>query len=111
MKERFESITDNEVSGWKEKAVKRIKNREWLRYSRAIALRILDRIDELPEMNQSNLASLASLSRQQISKIVKGHENLTLETIARLGGALQIDLLQAIGKASYEEIENGVAIM
>ena len=87
------TITDGQPSGWKEKAVWRKENREWLRYSRDIALRILDRIEEIPDMNQSKLAVLTGVSKQQISKIIQGRENLTLETIAKISEVLQMDLI------------------
>lgn len=58
-------------------------NRGWLKKSADIALRVLDLLDE-KGISQAELAARLNVSRQQVSKIVKGQENLTLETIARL---------------------------
>jgi plasmid maintenance system antidote protein VapI len=44
-------------------------------------------------MNQRKLAELMGVTPQHISKIVKGQENLTLETIGKLSEALQIELV------------------
>jgi transcriptional regulator with XRE-family HTH domain len=45
-------------------------------------------------MSQQKLAKLMNVSPQQISKIVKGHQNLTLETIVKLENALMIKLIK-----------------
>lgn len=70
----------------------RIENRAWLKHSQAIALRIL-RTLRANNVSQKELAEQIGVSPQQINKIVKGRENLTLETIAKLEGALGIVLL------------------
>ena len=44
-------------------------------------------------MSQAKLAEVVGVSPQQISKIVKGHENLTLETIYKLSRALGEELI------------------
>lgn len=71
----------------------RLKNKKWLDYSGKIALRVLSAIDSTDGMNQKKLAELMEVSPQQVSKIVSGNENLTLETIAKLSTALRIELL------------------
>jgi plasmid maintenance system antidote protein VapI len=58
-----------------------------------IALRILQKIEEIEGMMQKKLAEALGVSQQQISKIVKGHENLTLETISKLSEALDTELI------------------
>jgi len=84
-----------EISGkstWKERAVERQKNKQWRKLSIKIAVRILTRLDELG-WKQKDLAKKLNVSPQQINKIVKGKENLTLEYIAKLNDALDTDLL------------------
>ena len=44
-------------------------------------------------IKQKQLAEMVGVSPQQINKIVKGNENLTLETIAKLENALNIALI------------------
>ena len=77
----------------------RIKNRAMLRESQNIALKVLDRLEEL-HWTQKKLAEKLEVSPQQITKIVKGQENLTLETQIRLQNILDIPIL-----ASYFEKE------
>jgi plasmid maintenance system antidote protein VapI len=70
----------------------RIANAEWLKKSGAIALRVLMALKE-KNMSQKTLAEIMNVSPQQVNKIVKGSENLTLETISKLEQALDIDLI------------------
>ena len=70
----------------------RIKHREMLRESRKIALKVLIKLDELG-MKQRELAGLMQVSPQQISKIVSGKENLTIETQIKLQNILNIPIL------------------
>ncbi len=70
----------------------RIKHREMLRESRKIALKVLMKLDDLG-MKQLELAELMQVSPQQISKIVSGKENLTIETQIKLQNILNIPIL------------------
>ena len=70
----------------------RIKHREMLRESRKIALKVLMKLDDLG-MKQRELAELMQVSPQQISKIVSGNENLTIETQIKLQNILNIPIL------------------
>lgn len=70
----------------------RIKHREMLRESRKIALKVLVKLDEMG-MKQRELAELMQVSPQQISKIVSGNENLTIETQIKLQNILNIPIL------------------
>ena len=78
--------------GWKDRTDYKQENRDWLKNSRRVALRILDVLEE-KEMTQQTLADLLKVSRQRVSKIVKGHENFTFETVAKLENALGIVLI------------------
>ena len=81
-------------SRWKEEADWRRANRDWLRYSQFIAVRMLSRMDEL-HMTQTALAEKMECSQQYVSKVLKGKENLSLETIAKIESALEIDLIKS----------------
>ena len=70
----------------------RINNRARLQAAQSIALQVLNKLNEL-QWPQSKLAKHMGVSPQQISKIVSGKENLTLDTIVRLQKILQIQLL------------------
>lgn len=91
-------------SSWSKAAGYRRKNRKWLKYSSNIARRILAAIDDREDLkNQTDLAKLLKVTPQQISKIVQGRENLTLETIANLSSALETELISFPAfKDSYE---------
>lgn len=78
---------------WKEREDYKKANRSWLKKSVDVALRVLDVLDK-KKMSQSELAEKLKVSRQQVSKILKGQENLTLETIAKLESVLGIELVK-----------------
>jgi len=77
---------------WREKAQWRRDNRRWLRYSGYIALSVLNRLEEL-SLSQKQLSEMMNCSPQYVSKLLKGSENLTLETISKLEDCLGIDLI------------------
>ncbi len=83
---------------WREKAEYRRQNK-WLEYSSQIARRIIAIIRNRDDLNQAKLAEIVGVTAQQISKIVKGQENMTLETIYKLSQALGVEL---IGFPEYE---------
>ena len=68
-------------------------NKEWLRYSQNIAMRMLDKM-EAEGITQKQLAELMNCSQQHVSKILKGCENLSLETVAKIELAFGITVMQ-----------------
>lgn len=68
------------------------KNPLWLRYSQQIATMMLDKMEE-SHMSQKKLADLMGCSQQYVSKVLKGSENLSLETIAKIEAALDIHIM------------------
>ena len=96
LKEKLSKIASKQpASRWKEKAKYRRDNREWLKKSAVIAVKILDALKE-QSLSQRDLAQRMNISPQQINKIVKGTENLTLETISNLEAALGIVIIDGI---------------
>ena len=71
----------------------RIENKKWLSYSSNIALRILAALEESEQMTQKTLAEMVGVSPQYINKVLKGQENLSLQTIAKLSEALNMELI------------------
>lgn len=67
-------------------------NKEWLRKSAKIALAIRREL-RLKGMTQQDLAVKMGLSPQYVGRILKGQENLTLETISKLEAAIGISLV------------------
>ena len=80
-------------SKWREKALWRQQNKSWLRYSQHIAMLMLDKMEEL-NMSQKQLAELMGCSQQYVSKVLKGQENLSLETLSKIEDCLEISILQ-----------------
>ena len=76
-KEKMEALNIKQDTKWKAEALKRRETR-WRLYAAQIAGRISYIIDQDEELNQSRLAEALNVSRQQISKILNGKENLTL---------------------------------
>ena len=96
LKRKLQAITSNTPSAWREKANFR-NNNPWLReYSAKIAKSILSALAD-KGLSQVKLAEALNISPQQISKIVKGQENLTLETIYKLSKALKVELISFPG--------------
>ncbi len=79
-------------SHWRENAEWRMANKPWLRHSQHIAMKMLDKMEE-KGMTQKRLSELMGCSQQYVSKILKGQENLSLETMAKIERCLQISIL------------------
>ena len=75
-------------SHWREEAEYRIANKSWLRYSQKIAMQMLDKMEQM-KITQKQLAERMNCSQQYISKILKGKENLSLETLTKIENALE----------------------
>jgi transcriptional regulator with XRE-family HTH domain len=101
-KEKFLTLVSKENSKSLEINRERIRNRAMLRESQQIAMKVLSRLDELG-WPQKELADRMSVSPQYISKILKGKENLTIETQIALQEILDIPVL-----ASYFENRKSV---
>lgn len=79
-------------SKWREEAEFRAANKEWLRHSQHIAMMMLDKMEQLG-MTQKSLAEKMGCSQQYVSKILKGRENLSIETLCKIETALELSLL------------------
>lgn len=76
---------------WNKESQNHMDNWPWIKYSMQIALKVRGRMKEL-NLTQATLANKIGCSQQYISLLLKGKENLTLETIAKLESALDIQL-------------------
>lgn len=102
-KERFLALVSKEKTNTLERNRARIKNREMLRESQRIALKVLARLDEL-DWSQKDLADKMNVRPQQISKIVSGKENFTLETLIKLQNVLDIPFFASSYEQVFQEI-------
>lgn len=96
IKDKLNKLAAEEPSKWLEKAEWREANEAWLNKSADIALKVLRALRE-KGMTQKDLAEKLNVSPQQVSKIVKGNENLTLETITKLECVLGVSLITITG--------------
>ncbi|MBR5982480.1 MAG: helix-turn-helix transcriptional regulator [Bacteroidales bacterium] len=70
-------------SKWREEAQWRKENQEWLRYSRRISLVLLSYMKR-EHLTQAIVAERIGCTQQYVSRILKGTENLTIESIAKI---------------------------
>lgn len=82
-------------SKWLEEAKERKEKKAWLNYSHGIAIKVLKALRD-KKMKQKDLAEILGVSPQQVNKIVKGRENLTLETITNLERVLEVSLMPTV---------------
>lgn len=87
--ESFASVTP---SNWRKEAEQRQADKEWLRYSQMIAVKMLDKMEELG-FTQKMLAEKMGCSQQYVSKILRGKENLSLETLCKIEDALDLQIV------------------
>lgn len=100
--DKFKNLVTDTGNSSIKKIKRRIKNRDILRESQHIAMMVLDRLDEL-NWTQKQLADKLGVSPQQVSKIVKGKENLTLDSITKIQKVLEIPILATYKKNNYQE--------
>jgi len=101
IKNKLATTLANNKSNWQTKAEWRQANESWLRHSRQIALKI-NKALKAQGLTQKQLAERLAVSPQQVSKLLKGTENMTLETIAKLESTLDVAL---IGENVYAEAD------
>lgn len=82
-------------SKWRENAEWRMVNKSWLRYSQRIAMMMLDKMEELA-ITQKSVAEKMGCSQQYISRVLKGKENLSIETISKIEETLELEILKPI---------------
>ena len=81
--QRLEEHASPTPSKWRELFDFLETNKSWLRHSQNIAMLMLDRMEELG-MSQ----------KQYISKVLRGRENLSLETLTKIENALEISIIK-----------------
>lgn len=99
IKDRLKEYISAEPSKWIEQADKYEIDKDWLDKSALIAIRILSTIRS-QSITQKELAESIGVTPQYINKVVKGHENLSLETICKIERSLGITLVSV---PSYEK--------
>jgi transcriptional regulator with XRE-family HTH domain len=108
--ENFEKLVSNDTSGFLSKLAYYKANKKWLDQSSNIAINVLLSLKQ-KGWSQKQLAENMKVSAQQINKIVKGKENLTLETISKLENALGIVLIETISYSDVNSIRTKAEII
>jgi len=107
--DKIKKIAASEESLWSDEARERQQNKTWRKRSFQIAARILIEVRRQKPINgmtQKMLAEKMGVAPQYINKVVKGQENLTLETIAKFEEVLGITLINVIKPELHFEIES-----
>ena len=90
--EFLEAHQSETPSKWREEAEWRRTNVLWLRHSQKIAVKVLLLMKQ-ENLTQKTLAERMNCTQQYVSKILKGKENMSLDTLTRLEDALGICLI------------------
>lgn len=92
---RLSRYQSQEESTWcvEEKKLQYAKAKGWLPYSRKIAIKIALAMKQ-QNLSRQDVAERMECSPQYVSRLLKGEENLSLETICKLENALNIAILQ-----------------
>lgn len=88
----LEQHQPEQPTGWRERAEWRRANRSWIRRSQEIAVLMLDQMSKM-HLTQTAVAERMGCTQQYVSKVLKGQENLSLETITKIEEALDLTLL------------------
>jgi len=110
----FKKLVSNVDTSWSNELADFNKNSSWLDISFEIALSVLaklseNKINKKGIFNQKLLAEALGCSAQYVNKLLKGNENLTLDTICNLQNVLNINLIEvtkyeAVSSYSFEEV-------
>ena len=92
LREKLDKIAEKDSSNWLEETGKQLVEQGARKKARQLALLVLQFLHQ-QGMTQTQLAERMGVSRQQVTKIVKGQENFTFETIDKLEKALGVTLM------------------
>ena len=85
-------------SKFQENAEWRRENREWLRWSRDVALSLVEYM-ETNGINRNELAERLEVTPQYVSKLLSGKVNFSFKSIAEIENKLSIRLLNIMEPA------------
>lgn len=88
-------LVESTDESWKQHNANRKANKTWLKKSAKIAIKI-NRFLKENKVSQKEMAEKMDVSPQQVNKILKGSENLKLETICKLEEVLGLELISIL---------------
>ena len=98
--EKLTALSEGNASGWLVANTYRAENQGWLEMTFAIAVLVGTFIKD-KGITQKELAKRCGFSEQHVSSLLKGKDNLSLETIYKLEKALQLELVHIEGRNMY----------
>lgn len=101
-KEKFLALVSEDTNNTLDYLKDRVEKRAQLRESNRIAWKVIDRLETLG-WTQKMLAEKMNVSPQQVNKIVKGQENLTLSTQVKLQEILNVPILATFYENALEK--------
>ena len=108
-KEKITKLASPVKSNWLQEAKEKLANIEPRRKARVLAIQVLHALRE-QGITQTELAGRMGVSRQQVTKIVKGEENFTFETVEKIEKALGVSLV-TIYESGTSEAEREKPVM
>lgn len=109
-KNKFLKLVSGEDTKTLAEVKERVKNRAMLRESQHIAIKVLMKLDELA-WSQKDLAREMEVFPQQITKILSGKENLTIETQIKLQNILNIPILASYYENKMNDVGKSIVII
>ena len=97
--EKFKALVSEEKSTLLNKLKFRKENKQWLEISSTISFKVLSKLrsnkkQDLKPSTQKELAKSMGVTLKYVNKLVKGSENLSLETICKIENILGFDILK-----------------
>lgn len=91
----LESHQSEASSRFTENANWRKENANWLRWSRNVALAIIDYM-QANDLKRADIAKKLNVSPQYVSRLLSGTENLSFKSIANIEDKLGINCIEAV---------------
>ncbi len=82
-------------STFEEEARQRQKNKSWEKWSRMVAVKIIDYMQE-NNLSRSDVAYILNCSPQYVSRILSGTTNFSIRSLAEIEQKLGVNLLNSI---------------
>lgn len=92
----LEAHQSDTPSTFVEDAKLRQENETWLRWSRRVALCIVDYMQE-KSLTRSDIAEKLGVSPQYVSRILSGNTNFSFKSIAEIESKLGISCMESVG--------------
>lgn len=92
----LEAHQSDTPSTFVEDAKLRQENETWLRWSRRVALCIVDYMQE-NSLTRSDIAEKLGVSPQYVSRILSGNTNFSFKSIAEIESKLGISCMESVG--------------